>query len=159
MEEPLGALRGCPETRRQSESGDLPGQRNRRRPSCCKTFAAVHGSQPGARLAGTPSKGKKIWDRWALPTDATVDPQNRRPVPTAPRLAKYKPLRIWHFLALIGPLSEGVYLRKSIQVRSYEILKNGQVHSRLRHLLNRPLRRTRHRGETWAHKQPILPKV
>jgi hypothetical protein len=88
-----------------------------------------------------------------------LNPQKLQVVPTLQRPATHKPSRIWHFLALNGTVSEGLGFRKSIQERSYEILKNGQVHSRLGHSkVGHCDRRTAY-GTAWARKQPILPTL
>jgi hypothetical protein len=100
------------------------------RPSCCETLAPLTVLSPGPRLAGMPSRGRKIWEASALATETRRDPPKRRILPQKLRLATHKPLLIWRFLALNGAFSAGLGFRKSIQERSYEFQTVEHVRSR-----------------------------
>ena len=104
VEERTGTLRECPKTRREWESVDLRGQRNRRRPSCCKTFAPLTVLSLGPRLAGTPSEGRTIWEFVgtdyppthvsSLGTAAFYPPRSG-----SPTINRYEYGTIWHNMA------------------------------------------------------------
>jgi hypothetical protein len=119
VEERTVALRGFPETRRQWERCDLRGTRNRRRPSCCETLAPLTVLSPGPRLAGMPSRGRKIWETWGLahghaPLSSRM--ANNSQHATA---RSHKSLRIWRYLALFrhAPNSEPQFRKGLMKIR------------------------------------------
>jgi hypothetical protein len=54
---------------------------------CWETLAPLTVLSPGPRLAGTPAKGRKIWESWAPPTDTRLYLQNCQLMLSMPRLA------------------------------------------------------------------------
>jgi hypothetical protein len=124
-----------------------------------KVFVAPRSrfSARGPGWPARPKKGGKIWKSAALPPNTRHDPHNLRVVSTMQRPATNKPLRIWHFLALNGTVSEGLGFRKSIHERRYEVFRNEQVHPRPRRSRIGQCGERTAADYMWARKQPILP--